>query len=176
MNNGDDRPSSGKLNDDELEAIVARHPRKRISQKKFKEEFESRFKNPDESERWKASRNRFSFGDMGIIPGVDAPPSSIREFRGVTLTRAALMLNDDEDKPAKLAKKRWQNITLPTRLPDPIGTSLRKSQEYIYEPSALCNFLLNIGDIDGKRKSEILRDMRKRQVLGRSKSKRAKTV
>jgi hypothetical protein len=73
------------------------------------------------------------------------PKKTTYRPKGVTLMQVSSILNDDEVKPARITKKRWQN-SKGCRLPPPVGRSLRRRDEYLYEPSALCDFLEKSGE------------------------------
>lgn len=78
-------------------------------------------------------------------------------IQGVTLIRVALLLESDFEK-AKQLRKKWQNKKSPS-LPDPIGWNLEHSQETIYEPSAIAEFLEMIGEPMKNGKSSFVRTL-----------------
>jgi hypothetical protein len=92
-------------------------------------------------------------------------PAVKEQIHGVTLTRIALMLNDDDEGAVKKAKKRRHNKKQPS-LPDPLGINLQDRQEHLYEPSALCDFLEKIGDITSEEKSRLLKGLRRSEIPG----------
>lgn len=85
--------------------------------------------------------------------------------QGITLTRAALLVSDDDDSAARAAKKRWRNKKS-IRLPKAIGKSLEHSQEDIYEPSALADFVEKVDGAKPKGKPALATALRNRQVRG----------
>lgn len=107
--------------------------------------------------------------DSGRVETIEAtrPVDSTHSLyiQGVTLRRAAMMLNDDNDEAVKVTIKQWRNKKR-FALPSAIGKSIGDSQVDLFEPSALADFLLKNGIIPDADKSKFIKGLHERCVKG----------
>lgn len=97
----------------------------------------------------------------------ETPESSnqTKRVEGVTLIRAAMLLNDNDGELAAITKKRWRNKKQPS-LPKPIARNLQDSQEDLFEPSSLCEFIEAVGDPIPNGKPSFLKALSKCKIPG----------
>ncbi len=114
------------------------------------------------------SLEQFPGIEATALQPADVPSVSVADIgggtaKGVTLMQVALILNDGENGPAQLTKKRWHNHKY-RGLPKPIGKSTCRENEFVFAPSELCDFLENIGEPLRPNKAGFLKRLRKNSI------------
>lgn len=113
----------------------------------------------------------FSHNGLRLKSLVSAPQFAEATIKGVTLFRAAMLLNkgrsDDPDDCATARKtaKGWHDKR-GEPLPEEVGTVSDDDRKYLYEPSALVKFLVKINVVSERDKAPFLKALRKCRVNG----------
>ncbi len=120
---------------------------------------------------------RARFTELGLQALKEIPESKkvatrsapITHLQGLALKETAEVVCEDDADEAKELKRQWLRLTGGRRLPCPIGKSVRHSQEDLYKPSDILDFLDRNQRVPGNDKHSCLKMLCDLQIRMRPK-------